>query len=608
MSRRRTLRAATSSFLAVAALIAFSPGASALGSTPSATIGGPGHAGMYPSGMEIVPTTAATTGAGIAGNVIVADTGNSKIKAFTPAGAALWTAGTTPGAGIAQFNDPRDIAVDTNGNIYVADTGNNRVIKLSPTGTSPVVIKGDATLGMIVSPMGLTFSNNKLYVADAGTKKVRVFNAAGTQLGAYGSVGACVLSQFRDVDADSSGVMYLANYTTKNIVKLSATGACLGSFNDGGTFKNPYGVRIFTDPVRNIEAVYVADSNNNQIKEFDLNGTRLEVFGSLGDHTQPGTFGGLRRVAVAADGDVWGADLWGYRVERFNQLAGGNYVYAQTIGATPPPLTNTAVFNDVKNVAFDAAGTIYAMDSVNQRVVLFNSAGQLTGAQACGERGWTSGAFNWPRGIAVDPGPSGNPVTQLWVADTKQSRLQIIKPNCAFVRIIGGAGATPGKFNWPYDIAIRASDRIAFVADTKNHRIQSYNVASRALITTYGTRGAGNTQLNEPRGLTVDPTNGHLLIADAKNNRIVEVSDTGGNNFAFVRVVATGFKLPEGVAADANRIYVADTGNNKVVILDRAGAVVQTLTGFKSPCCVAIDGAGRLLVSDSFNDVIKVFT
>ena len=55
-----------------------------------ATLGGPGHAGMYPSGMEIVPTDATTTSAGTAGDAVVADTGNDRIAEYTPGGVLVW--------------------------------------------------------------------------------------------------------------------------------------------------------------------------------------------------------------------------------------------------------------------------------------------------------------------------------------------------------------------------------------------------------------------------------------------------------------------------------------------------------------------------------------
>ena len=72
----------------------------------------------------------------------------------------------------------------------------------------------------------------------------------------------------------------------------------------------------------------------------------------------------------------------------------------------------------------------------------------------------------------------------------------------------------------------------------------------------------------------------------------------------------TGFDNPEGVAVDAQgRIYVADSGNDRVVILDANRVQIATLTadGMYHPATVAVDAAGRIYVSDTHNDRVLVY-
>jgi sugar lactone lactonase YvrE len=85
--------------------------------------------------------------------------------------------------------------------------------------------------------------------------------------------------------------------------------------------------------------------------------------------------------------------------------------------------------------------------------------------------------------------------------------------------------------------------------------------------------------------------------------------------------IAARFHTPSGLAIDAaGNIYVADTGNHAIRKISRSGLVI-TLAGsgkpgfsdgsgvaaqFNGPIGVAVDGAGRVFVADSYNDRIRV--
>jgi hypothetical protein len=166
-------------------------------------------------------------------------------------------------------------------------------------------------------------------------------------------------------------------------------------------------------------------------------------------------------------------------------------------------------------------------------------------------------------------------------------------------------------FNWPYSIAIRQSDRVAFVADTQNHRVLSYNVATNKVIASYGVKGGGTGRLAFPSGIAVDPVSGHVWVADAGNDRVVELSDTAGSGMTQVRALNAGFSLagPQGVAVDgAGNVAVADTDNDRIVVMDSSGAVAATQDGFARPANLAVGPDGMLYVSDTYNDRVRVFS
>jgi hypothetical protein len=130
------------------------------------------------------------------GNVHVADTTDNTVRAITPAGAVTTLAGlagvsgSTDGNGAAAlFNRPGALAVDPAGNIYLADTGNSVIRKITPAGTVTTLAglpgiagleDGPGSNALFNQPMSLTLdSAGNLYVADSGNAAIRKITAAG---------------------------------------------------------------------------------------------------------------------------------------------------------------------------------------------------------------------------------------------------------------------------------------------------------------------------------------------------------------------------------------------------------------------------------------------
>ena len=133
---------------------------------------------------------------GSADVLYVADFGSHTLRKVTTAGVVTTFAGTAGAAGstdgtgtAARFNKPSGLALDTAGNLYVADTGNSTVRKISPAGVVTTLAglsaitglkDGTGTLAWFNEPEGVTSdTTGNLYVADTGNAVIRKVTPAG---------------------------------------------------------------------------------------------------------------------------------------------------------------------------------------------------------------------------------------------------------------------------------------------------------------------------------------------------------------------------------------------------------------------------------------------
>lgn len=80
--------------------------------------------------------------------------------------------------------------------------------------------------------------------------------------------------------------------------------------------------------------------------------------------------------------------------------------------------------------------------------------------------------------------------------------------------------------------------------------------------------------LNQPQDLFIDESD-HMYIADTGNNRIVHL-DAEGQLVRVLELKDKPLNRPQGVYVhDNGDIYIADTGNNRVVRLDKDGALLK---------------------------------
>ncbi|MCL4396149.1 MAG: SMP-30/gluconolactonase/LRE family protein [Chloroflexi bacterium] len=278
---------------------------------------------------------------------------------------------------------------------------------------------------------------------------------------------------------------------------------------------------------------------------------------------------------IGMDGNnIWIADSWGNRVLKFD--ASGNFL--QKIGkASFREATGTSL-DYISDVAADASGNVWVVDGGAEHVVKFSSTGQrLSELGSAYNAGSTNDRFDEAFGIAFDS--AGNVYvsdSHLW-DDYGNQRVQVFNSSGNYLATIGVTGASGGDnshFHSPRHIAIYGS--YLYVADAANDRVQILDISNPAAATYVGTLGVSGVSGSD---------NGHL-------------------------------NYPEGVAVDANYIYVADSSNDRVQIFNRAGLTyVATLgtgygtanSSFNHPCDIAVDAAGTIFVADTSNERVQQF-
>ncbi len=182
------------------------------------------------------------------------------------------------------------------------------------------------------------------------------------------------------------------------------------------------------------------------------------------------------------------------------------------------------------------------------------------------------------------------------------------------VHILDAAGAKLGAltggeplFYSPNDVAVDETGQI-YVCDTGNHQIQVFSAVGGFLYT-IGELGQKLGQFALPRGLAVNGAD--LFVADTLNHRVQRFGLAKKNPLMSIGGEGSGvgqLKFPKDVAVDnQGRIIVADSGNYRVQIFSSAGVFMQEITAESlglgvydafAPVGVAVGSTGELFVTD----------
>lgn len=268
-----------------------------------------------------------------------------------------------------------------------------------------------------------------------------------------------------------------------------------------------------------------------------------------------------------------------------------------------------------KVLADEASRRLFVADSNHNRIVVAALDGTLietigSGLQGDNDGIFTQARFNRPQGLALDG-------QHLYVADTGNNQVRVVDFEARAVHTV----AIDTTLKSPWDLALRTGILIVAMAGT--HQLWVIDLLNDQGFPYAGTGeearrdGAINeATFAQPSGLAIDGQT--LFVADAESNTIRAVqlppintvtTLAGGDLFEFGdrdgRGDAVRLQHPLGLAAHDGRVFIADTYNHKIKVLDpRSGAVTTFASGFDEPGGVSMAGQA-LYVADTNNHAIK---
>jgi len=337
---------------------------------------------------------------------------------------------------------------------------------------------------------------------------------------------------------DADGNLYFADIANSRIRRIDAATGIITTIagngqvsygGDGGpaldaAFSSPQGVSL--DAAANI---YIADDLNNRVRKIDattgiittLAGTGTAGFSGDGGPASAAELHGPTGVASDAAGNVYISELGNNRIRRVDGVTGIITTVAGNGGSgfagDGGPATSATLWAPY-GVGLDAAGSLYIMDSANNRVrKVDHSTAIITTVAGNGAQGFsgdggpaTSASLNSPSGdFAITS------AGDIYFEDGGNNRVRRVDGTTGVITTFAGDGvATYGGDGGPANLAeIDSPNGVVFdssgnlyIGDTFNMRIRIVGKLPQYRIATTTTLAASATTLDAGQSLTLTAT------------------------------------------------------------------------------------------------------
>jgi|GEM_PF-1174317 len=324
------------------------------------------------------------------GNLYFADMDNYCIRKIDTNGIITTIAGNGidgysgdgGGATAASIRGAYGIAVDSHGNLYFADFFDHRVRKIDIDGIITTIAgngiqgySGDndlASLAQLNKPQGMIVDNEgNLYIADSGNQRIRKIDndgiittiagdgithevafgmegpiLAGIYGGDTGKATAAQLNNPTSVAIDSLGYLYIADTDNNRIRQIDTNGIITTVLGNDMSLNHPTGIAIDTS-----DNLYIVDSKNHRILKRDtsgivttLAGNGMEGYGGDNGNALQAIFHSPEGIVVDGN-NLYIADTGNHRIRLLMQVPHlPTLGKANAIDGMGDSISNTATF------------------------------------------------------------------------------------------------------------------------------------------------------------------------------------------------------------------------------------------------------------------------
>jgi DNA-binding beta-propeller fold protein YncE len=237
-----------------------------------------------------------------------------------------------------------------------------------------------------------------IFLTDMRNSRMVVLEAMTLKLA--GSFGDKELSYPHDAEFDKAGRLLVADTGNNRIAIYEVNGAQAKLVGELKGLAGPEGVAVAPDG-----RVIVTNTRNANLSVF-RDGKLERTVGGYG--SRDGEFANPHDVEAAADGSIWVVDSGNDRVQVFD----AGFKHRASIG---PAMK----MNSPKYVAFDA-DRVWVADEYNHRILMLDRQGKLLGVLGTGKRGRSATEFYKPEAVLAR-------APHVWIIDTYNSRVVLLR-------------------------------------------------------------------------------------------------------------------------------------------------------------------------------------